>query len=138
MSDGELSIYPVPADKVDAVWPSIREFVQEAAQYDPDHTSEDRILASLLTNESFLHVAFRDGEATGFTVSFYNPDHLFIWAHGGRDTFAHLEQFMSDLADNGIRKVRFGSPRRGFERLAEKLGFEKSTVIYERELDVES
>lgn len=138
MPDGQLNIYPVPADRIDAVWPKIKEFVREASSYDPDNTSEDRILASLLTNESFLHVAFRDGEAVGFTVSFYNPDHLFIWAHGGRDTFAHMEQFMQELAENGIRKVRFGSPRKGFERYAEKIGFKKSTVIYERVLDVES
>ena len=135
MPDGQLNIYPVPADRIDAVWPKIKEFVQEALVYDQDETTEEALLADLLTGGSILHVGFRDGEAVAFTISYLTPDHLFIWAHGGRDTLKHFEQFADEAAEAGVRKIRFGSVRPGWERMAEKLGFSKTTVTYERQLD---
>ena len=88
-----------------------------------------------------LHLALVDGEYAGFVVAQPQqaPDVpvLHLWAlyaeDGNRDHFVGWLDQIDDWARNvKAKRITFHSPRKGWEKLGQRLGFNPAMTIFER------
>ena len=99
-----------------------------------------------------IYMAVRMGAATlwmdpqvedGFAILQVKPDAfkdikaLLVWVayyQGGDGVSEYLPEIEKMARDFGCQRVEFWSPRRGFERLAEKAGYKIANVVYARDI----
>jgi hypothetical protein len=136
-SDPEINW--VPPDLLPAVWGMVLPGVEESLKYDPSGWTPDGTFAALESGRMHLHIAFRGDIYMGFSVSWLNrlPHanvwHVHILYSNDRllEAFPLLEQAARDA---GADEMTWGSPRKGFAKAAEKMGFKQSYIAYRKDI----
>ena len=68
-SSGEVLVVAVPANRVEAYWPHVHEFVWPAFERFPGEMDIPTLLRRLLNGEGTLWVAYRDGRFLGGAIT---------------------------------------------------------------------
>lgn len=132
----------IEPDKLRNVWDTIRPGLEITARKAPGGWIPEDVYLSLKTGDAVLHVCSVDKYYRGFLISrkldTLEGKKLLIWiAHGDAsgDVFAdNLDTVKEWALGMGAVKIQFQSPRRGWEKVAEKLGFTPVQVVYEIEV----
>jgi hypothetical protein len=148
-SDTVTRIKPIPTpptfvavepQNVAQVWDTILPGLMKVWRRGEGWRVED-VYTAIKTGQAYLHIAMDAGDYAGFVVSQPQqaPDgvvlHLWaLYADGG-----HREHFATWLGQidewaRGIKakRITFHSPRRGWEKLGQQLGFKPAMTVYER------
>lgn len=132
----------IAPDDVPAEWDLVLPGVEEVAQYG-DHWRPEDVYMALRQGASHLHVVKADGRYAGFVVTTpsrgYDGPTLHVWiayaVPGGPPLPpATVLKFREWAAAMNARRVVFTSPRKGWERLARRLGFAPTLITYELEV----
>ena len=131
----------VAPDDVPAQWDLVLPAIAEVAVHG-DHWRPEDVYMALRQGASHLHVIQLDGRYAGCIVTTPTRAHdgmtLHVWIgfstpdvnlHAA--TMAQLHDWARNLK---ARRIVFTSPRRGWERLARKLGFTPTLTTYECEV----
>ena len=129
--------------KLRDVWPIVRKGLEETISKAPGGWIPEDIYSEVLTGQAVLHLGIVEDHCRGFIVSKtlegIRGKTLLIWVlysdWNGRNILQDNMDEVSAWARNiGANRIQFQSPRRGWERVAESLGFHQTQVIYEYEL----
>ncbi len=132
----------VKPEDVSRVWDLVLPGIQKVAAHDRHWRPEDVYMA-LRQGTSVLHCIRHGGVYCGSIVTTQVLDHdglvLHVWSGFSDPDGVNLhEATMAQLrewgASIGARYIRFASPRRGWDKLARKLGFEPTLITYECEV----
>ena len=89
------------------------------------------VYASLVTSHATLYAG--DG---GFAVlqvfPHYTGKRLHVWILETVNPERHLEALLTLAKEHGASRITFESPRKGWAKRAERLGFKAARVVYER------
>lgn len=134
-----VSILP---DDVSAIWDGLRQGL-EAVRHYADHWRPEDVYMALRQGQAYLHIAYVDGRYAGFTVSLPSRAHdgpvLHVWAVYAvpglprlrAECMAHLRRLADEMK---ARRITFTSPRKGWERVGKRYGFEPTLTIFECEV----
>jgi hypothetical protein len=133
--------YIEPA-KLRQVWDTIRPGLEVTAKKAPGGWLPEDVYLSLKTGDAVLHTVTADQYYRGFIISksldTFEGRKLLLWicyGDAGNDVFAdNMETIREWAANIGAVKVQFQSPRKGWEKVGERLGFTPTQVIYECEV----
>jgi hypothetical protein len=99
------------------------------------------VYCALRSGAAELHFAIRDSKPCGILVTERRQDYdgpiLFVWiaySRNGPDVIAAGMEYLKELARSFARRIVFASPRPGWDRAAGKLGFSKSSTLWELSL----
>lgn len=132
----------VKPDDISHEWDTVLPGVERVAQY-ADHWRPEDVYMELRLGNAHLHVCRIDGRYAGFIVAKQSRDYdgptLHAWvvyavpgkACLHRHAMGQLKQWAKDM---GARRITFTSPRKGWDRLARKLGFEPAMQLFECEV----
>lgn len=117
----------------------MRDGVKKVKEHGATWREED-VYLMLRTGQAYLHMGFRGGEYRGFVITQQHqyPEGLclHIWAAYSTKGASLLEDGMDQITEWGrnmkAKRITFYSPRKGWDRVGRQLGFEPSTVIYQR------
>ena len=143
--DRKLRLEYIHPDNLGKVWPILREGVEKIRRRCGDSWLVEDMYLAIKQNHSTLHIGYIDGQYRGFlvltpTVSFDGPV-LHIWglySNGGDgldllyDGIEHIKQFASKM---NAKRITFHSPRKGWEKYGEKLGFKLRTQTFALETE---
>lgn len=90
--------------------------------------------ADLITGKAHIYFAFENDYWQGYFIVQQINDSLHIWAVYGKNTnlFKEGMDALTQLAhSSGLNKITFSTVRRGWDRVAPKLGFKPKTWVYE-------
>lgn len=130
----------IPKEDIGKVW----KFVREGLQYIVDKT-QDR----WLPEDVYMHIKsgnmglYMQDSGEGFAVlqqvNGWDGTELYIfcgYSRGEHDIVLQENEQIMDIAKSvGAKRVKFQSSRRGFEKLAQELGYELDFVQFEREVN---
>jgi len=132
----------IPPDEVSEQWDLVQAGVEEVAQYG-DHWRAEDVYMALRQGTSHLYVIMVDGVYAGFVVVTPTRGHdgptLHVWiayaVPGGPPLHpATVARFKDWATAIKARRILFTSPRKGWDRLARRLGFTPTLVTYELEV----
>ena len=125
------------------MWATIRPGLEKTAiKADGGWIPED-VFMELKMGGAVLHLVIVDMHYKGFLVSktfdSFDGKTLLLWIgyseEKGRDLLVDNIHWIDEWAVKiGANRVQWQSPRKGFARVAPKLGYEQKMVIYERDL----
>lgn len=130
----------VAPDDVSKHW----KFVREGLQYIVDKTGD-----RWLPEDVYMHIKSGnmglymsdDGFAVLQPVKGWDGTELYIfcgYSRGGHDLVMQESEQIMDIAKSiGAKRVKFQSNRRGFEKLAQEMGYSLDFVQFEREVEYE-
>lgn len=141
MLDGELKFQYIQPNQIRDFWPLVREGMEEVKANSKTGWIVEDMYMALVNNHSTLHIGYVGNEYRGFMVltptQDYNGTNLHVWA-----TYCNKQGF--DLMSSGIveinelacriqaKTITFDSPRKGWEKQAQKLDFEPVSTRYAR------
>jgi len=105
-----------------------------------DHWRIEDVYVSLKLANSNLHIGYINREYIGFIITTpeksYDGANLHIWAlysEGGQleEGMPQIEEWAKTM---NAKRITFKSPRKGWAKIGEKLGFKPTMVIWEKEL----
>jgi hypothetical protein len=131
----------VEPDDVSAQWDLVRPAIENVAEHG-DHWRPEDVYMALRQGASHLHVIQVDGRYAGCIVTTptrtYDGPVLHVWVgFSTPDVTLHaptMAQLLEWARNIKARRIEFASPRRGWERLARKLGFVPKMTVYEYEV----
>lgn len=132
----------VPPGELGDYWPTIKPGLIDTAEKAPGGWTPQDVFLQIAQGHAVLHIALVEQHYRGFMVSKTVDSHegkkLLIWiAHGdGSGNLMHdnMEQ-LKDWAKNiKAAKIQMQSNRKGWARVAPKLGFKVTQIIYEQDV----
>lgn len=130
----------VPPHELHSVWPTIRPGLEITAKKAPGGWIPEDVYLSIKTGDAVLHTAIVDSYYKGFLVSkaidTLEGRKLLLWICHIEDDLLddNLEQVKEWAKNIGAVKIQFQSPRNGWERRAEALGFTPTMIVYETDV----
>lgn len=122
-------------------WPTIKPGLIETAEKAPGDWTPQDVFLQIARGQAVLHIALLNQHYRGFIVSKTTESLkgklLLIWIlHGdGTDILIDSMEAIREWARNiGAAKIQMQSNRRGWERVAPKLGFAPTMTIYETDV----
>ncbi|MBY4946998.1 hypothetical protein K6V92_10245 [Cupriavidus respiraculi] len=142
MPDGRLSFDFVHPAQLRECWPEVRAGLEAMLDQIPDRWIPEDVYHALMLGRSTLHRCMRDGECVGFVVltpeSCLDGQALHVWIAYSLTDEPVLEAFFPFIKQCAVaiqaKRVKFHSPRKGWERAAPNIGFKAKEVIYECEV----
>jgi hypothetical protein len=134
--------YILPAN-LGEVWTLVSPGLDKVREHSGDVWLNEDVYMALKQGHSTLHVGYQDGRYVGFMIltpsSSFDGNVLHIWAtySEGRNfcVFTEGMETIKDYAKNlNAKRITFMSPRKGWERHGEKLGFKPRTTQYAMEV----
>ena len=137
-----MTIVPVPAAGIYAMWSCVRDGILRVLEKTNDHFLPENVFTELMLGKAVLFRIEDEGDEVGFLVvkQVQDPDGmaLFIWVAyaetgmlmGKRNEFLEALDFLTK--STGCKRVRHYSPRGGF---LDDGAFKLKMHIYEREVD---
>lgn len=125
-----------------SVWATIKPGLEVTAKKAPGGWIPEDIYMAIKTGEATLHLISVDKYYRAFIISkkieTYEGTKLLIWVlHGdGKDDLMidNWDEIKQWAANIGATKIQFQSGRKGWARVAKRLGFEPTMQIYEVEV----
>lgn len=120
-------------------WQTIKPGLEITALKAPGGWIPEDVYLSLKTGDAVLHLVIVDKYYRGFIISksldTFEGRKLLLWITYGDasgDVFADNMDTITEWARNiGAVKIQFQSPRKGWEKVGERLGFVPVQVVYE-------
>lgn len=143
MPDRKLVLTYIKPDQLREVWELVKPGIEKVRENGAEAWFVEDVYMALRNNQSTLHVGYLDGEYAGFMVltptQSYDGPVLHIWATyseardfcvftEGMDTIKECARMME------ARRITFFSPRKGWEKQGEKLGFKPRTTQFALEM----
>jgi len=134
-----LTLEWVSPDDLHEHWPVIREGLEKVAVAGAGWLIEDAYML-IKTNAANLHIGSLEGNYVGFIITQQVPTYAGLSVHifatySNANNFNLLHEAMPEIkewAKNvGAKKLTFSSKRKGWEKQAEKLGFQQVMTFYE-------
>ena len=129
----------IKPEDLQGYWPIIKEGLEKVAKHG-DHWIPEDIYAVVKTGNANLHIGYSNGYA-GFIISqqvqAYDGPVLHIWAaYSEKENLlesgmVHFREWAKNI---NARRITFDSPRKGWKKVGEKLGFKPATIKYELRL----
>ena len=122
---------PVAPADLYQYWPLVKAGVEKVAERGSDGWLPEDVYMALKQGISLLYVAFVNDYYVGFVVltpaAGWNGPQIHLWACYNRGERDVLETFLPDLIEiarsRGAQRLTMSSPRKGWERRGEALGF---------------
>lgn len=142
MPDGRLSFEFVHPMQLREHWGVVRAGLDAMLAEIPDRWIPEDVYHALMLGRSTLHRCLRDSEYVGFVVltpeSVFDGQALHVWVAYSTSSEPVLAAFFPFIKQCAVaiqaKRVKFHSPRQGWERAAPKIGFRAKEVIYECEV----
>lgn len=127
-------VTPVSPSDIHLHWPKIRPKIERLLRFGTDGYVVEDVFTFLRNGVATLYA-----DATGFAVLQLLPNYygkrLHVWiVQTDADPKVYMERLDALAKSHGADRITFESPRKGWARRAERLGFKPSRVIYERKL----
>ena len=127
-----MQLIPIPPEKVDRVWPHVRELVKKTLVH--SDLLEEQILELLIEGHLFLILGRQAKRCVGFMI--FKPEglnlHIVLMnSIVGADLSPYFDKFVKR---QGVDSITFTSHRKGWERRAPQLGFESWATVYRKRL----
>lgn len=127
---------PVPPGELKLYWGKVKEVLERLSSVSDGWIPED-VYAFLISGQATLYV--NDGDWKGFCILQLVPDYsqkrLHVWiAQTTDDPKAYMAEVEMLARQIGASRITFDSPRKGWVRRAERLGFKPRMTRYEKEL----
>lgn len=124
------------------VWETIKPGLEETAIKAPGGWIPEDVYMRIKSGEAVLHIVTANSRYRGFLVTqsidSVEGRKMLIWiiyGDGSDDLMTeNMDQVRDWAANINAIKIQFQSPRKGWAKVAEKLGFEPVQVIYEMEV----
>lgn len=131
----------VPQAEIGDYWQTIKPGLAETAEKAPGGWTPGDVFVQLANGQATLHLALVDQHYRGFMISKVRQEpegvKLLIWiAHGdgsGNLMADNMDQLRDWAKNVGAVCLQMQSNRKGWERVASKLGFRPTMTIYETE-----
>lgn len=126
----------VPVGEIKEHWQRIKYAVQDLTKYGTDGWIAEDVYAFLIGGHAVLYVADGvDGFAILQLLPNYTEKRLHIWIVSLKDDPALFIEEIVDLGkQQGVKRITFESPRKGWGKRAGRLGFKAMRTVYERKL----
>jgi len=126
----------VPPSDVASYWPAVRKELDRLSRRGTDGWIPEDVYLLLRTNAATLYV--QDG-VEGFAILQLFPNYsgkrLHIWiACLKDDPLRFMDEIVALARQYGASKITYESPRAGWAKRAERLGFKAMATMYERRL----
>lgn len=121
-----------PSD-IKQYWSQIKPSLNDMANQSGEWIVEDAYV-DLVTGKAQLYLAIQDSYFKGYFITQNLCNILHIWAVYGENTnlFEEGMEAIKQLAiKQNLHKITFSSVRRGWDKIAPKLGFKPKTWVYE-------
>jgi len=131
-----------PSD-LHCVWESVREGLLKSASYSQGQWIPEDAYHTIKSNQASLYLWMVEGRIAGHIILQKKPANyghcLHIWTLYVEPEFGPLiDDNMSQIDDLGRRlqcsRITFWSPRKAWDKRAERLGFHPAMTIYEKDL----
>lgn len=131
----------IPPGELGDYWPTIKPGLIETAEKAPGGWTPQDVFLQIAQGHAVLHIALVDQHYRGFlvskTVDAHEGKKLLIWILHGDGTGILIDsmEVVREWARNiGAAKIQMQSNRRGWERVAPKLGFAPTMTIFETDV----
>lgn len=123
-------------------WDTIKEGLEKVSVVGEGWIPE-QVYMAIAQGQAYLHIAYHDESYAGFVITQNTQGYigmtLHVWAvYSNMNDFDILGQCMPTFQEwaNKIqaKKITFSSKRKGWSKMAEKLGFKPSVTFYEIEV----
>jgi len=139
--DGELTFEWVPPGDLHDYWDLILPGLEKVKKHGDRWRTEDAY-ASIRAGQSNLHIGYLDRQYAGFFIltpqQSYDGPVLHIWALYseipgllGEEGMGQLKEWAKSMK---AKRITYQSPRKGWEKVGQELGFTPITTIYEIEV----
>jgi hypothetical protein len=124
----------VPPAEVKKHWTGMREALKALTKHGTDGWVVEDIYAFLVSGHATLYV---EEGVEGFAIVQLLPNYfgkrLHLWiVHLDDDPLKFMDDILKLAKEHGADRVTFESPRKGWTRRAERLGFQAMRTVYER------
>lgn len=124
------------------VWDTIHPGLVETARKAPGGWIPEDVYMRIKTGDAVLHIVSAESRYRGFLVTqsidSVEGRKLLVWiiyGDGSDDLMAeNMHQIREWAANINAVKIQFQSPRKGWAKVAERLGFEPTQTIYEMDV----
>ena len=121
----------IPPNNLRQVWSQIKPSLEDMAKRST-WIVEDAY-CDLKEGRANLYLTIEDKYFTGYIITQTLGDKLHIWAayNNKNDVLVNGLEAVKELAkEQGLSEITFISPRRGWDKIAPKLGFKPSQWVY--------
>jgi len=142
-SQQAIVLQPIPIHHVEAIWRTIEPGLVRAIKDGGSEYRPETVKASVVGGQFIIWVALKEEKYAGFLMTEPIVTDYSVWlnvpyAYGvpelSDDVREVAMQTLESHADSmGWRGVKFISARKGFERVAKKMGYEKRIVEWVKE-----
>ncbi len=120
-----MKLKEIPAGDIRGLWKNLRPSLEEISIPAGDWIPED-IYCELVSGKAVLYMGYDKDLFQGYLITKVLGNSLYVWVAYGvsNGVFVKTMPAVVELCQEmRIKKVFFGSVRRGWEKLAPKLGF---------------
>tara|TARA_Y100000310_G_scaffold345238_1_gene463011 strand:+ start:9502 stop:9972 length:471 start_codon:yes stop_codon:yes gene_type:complete len=139
--DSQVELSIVLQEELAAIFPTIVPGIKRVKLRDGGDVTwnEYTVFHELKLGTSELVIVTLDGDYAGFLVVTKAPTYLFVWVAysdlTGVDIFDIALTQLEDLArDAGCNAIKFGTTRRGWEKVGKKHGFFAEEIRYSKRI----
>lgn len=133
----------ISPEDLHTVWQVVRDGMLKSSEYSNDQWIPEDAYCAIKANQASLYLWIYEGDVIGHIILQKKPTYyglcLHIWSlyvepeHGDL-----IDSNMNQIDDIALRlkchRISFWSPRKGWDRRAERLGFSPVMTIYEKEM----
>ena len=123
--------YIQPSD-IKQYWSQIKPSLNDMANKSENWIVEDAY-ADLITGTAHLYLTIKDNVFVGYVILQNISNNIHIWAaYGESDNILQegLNEIIKLAKQNKFKEITFTSNRKGWNKVAPKLGFEPKTWVY--------
>lgn len=134
-----IELYQIHKDKIDVAMPFIETGLTHLRQRGDIDYSGYQLYHELTLEAAFLVMVTQKVEGSSAPVGFFvyseASDHLFIWLAYSMPAQAEIIELVNEdievlAKSKGFNKIKYGTVRRGWEKLASKYGFKFEEARY--------
>ena len=138
-ANGELKFVFVPPALADEAWPFVLEAIERARAHSTSTWSPQDVLREIKAGAAHLLFTARDAIISvlvmRFLEKFDGNKEARIWIFCASEDFYDYFDKLEDYAKYyGANELTFSSPRKGWAKVAPKLGFEVAETLYRKRL----
>jgi|TARA_Y100000310_G_C20246455_1_gene607047 hypothetical protein len=132
-------IYRVQPQNLETVLPFLMEGLDVCERHAPVEWRQEEVVASVATGASELWVGFKEDVLTGFLIFYMEQrptyQQMVVWVIYGRGIFEEIPWLKQQARQRGVERILFATRREGFERIADKYGFEYVHSVYQMDVN---
>lgn len=138
-ANGKLEIVFVPPALADEAWPFVLEAIERARAHSAETWSPQDVLREIKAGQAHLLFTAKDAITSvlvmRFLEKFDGNKEARIWIFwASEDFYDYFDKLEAYAKYYGANELTFSSPRKGWAKVAPKLGFEVAETLYRKRL----